>query len=791
MGKLKKSVLSLVLTAAMLLTAMAVAPLTTLRVEADGATFTDFIVIDQFGYRPDSTKTAVVRNPVQGPDVPASPFVPGSTYQVINEATGLSVHSGTPARQFGTGLDPQVRQNPREWQEPFTMMSASGDQIWWFDFTAVTEPGKYYILDVQRNVRSFSFTIADDVYNDVLKHAVRMFYYQRSGFAKEQPYAEAGWTDTASHLQDKNSRLYSQPNNVALERDLSGGWYDAGDYNKYTVWAADYIESLLTIYRERPEVFGDNYNIPESGNGVPDILDEAKWGMDFLLKMQNDNSVNYSSLGIPSYPTDITNFDGSMLSVVGYGAAGAAPPSNDNLPSRYGPPNTIATISAAKAFALGAIVFDEFDKQYSAQLKTAAIKAYDWAAANPAVYFVNNDESNNSRGLAAGNQDPEPDSTSTNIQPRLVARMQAGFYLYELTNNNSYLLPFEQNNAYQTLPPYAWWTMDMYRFDNHTMYLYYLNLDGNNATIAGNVRERLNIGFNRNDGHLAAKLGNSGYRAHLQMYDWGSNKHIGDTGSTFYYWYKYNVDPSADSSRFKTAAEDYLHYMHGVNPLNTVYLTNMNNKGASRSLDALYHSWFYPGTKWDRVGVSEFGPAPGFVPGGPNGSYNVQDGFPSNLGGYNPTPAERELGNYIQDTLQGSPPKKMYMDINDGWPINTWEITEPMGYYQVSYIRLLSKFAEEANDTNAIEVEVVDVGGRTAIKITNNTIASFSTKGMFLTDTNESFSRQLPAVIIRGGHFVLIYDNNTPAAWKRATVDFPLTVGMRLRLIEANLVKVE
>ena len=56
---------------------------------------------------------------------------------------------------------------------------------------------------------------------------------------------------------------------------MSGGWYDAGDYNKYTNWTASYVLEFMKAYLENPEAWGDDYNIPESGNGVPDILDEA------------------------------------------------------------------------------------------------------------------------------------------------------------------------------------------------------------------------------------------------------------------------------------------------------------------------------------------------------------------------------------------------------------------------------------------------------------------------------------------------------------------------------------
>src|SRR5690606_32653136 len=140
----------------------------------------------------------------------------------------------------------------------------AGDKAWWFDFSSVSKPGTYAVVDKTNNVRSPGFKIGADIYQPVLKHAMRSFYYQRAGKPKEAPYAEAGWTDAASHGQDKQARLFSDKNNTATERDLSGGWYDAGDYNKYTSWHANYLVALLHAYMEKPEAWTDDYNIPES-----------------------------------------------------------------------------------------------------------------------------------------------------------------------------------------------------------------------------------------------------------------------------------------------------------------------------------------------------------------------------------------------------------------------------------------------------------------------------------------------------------------------------------------------
>lgn len=618
-------------------------------IDASNAELSDFIVIDQFGYRPGAEKTAVIRNPITGLDADQS-FNPGSVYHIVSEADGESVYADAPVHTFDE--DPH-----------------SGDEIWWFDFSSVNTPGTYYVFDPETNARSFSFRVAEDVYNDVLKHAVRMFYYQRAGFEKEAQYAGEAWADAASHIgegQDTQARDFHDKDNAATERDLSGGWYDAGDYNKYTPWTARYIESMLNTYRERPEVFRDDYNIPESGNGVPDIIDEARWGMDYLLKLQNG--------------------DGSMISVVGL--ASASPPSAATGRSYYGKPNTTSALGAARAFALGSIVFRQWDDDYADTLKEAAAKAWAWTEANPDVMYQNNNSAYESGGLAAGGQELESDDTGARTENLLYA----GMYMYEMTGDKTYLQAFDEN--YRKFPLFQWGNvMDMYRTGQHFLFFNYINLPDATPAVAEDIKRAMVTAFNK-PGNFAGKVGADGYRSFMEAYNWGSNQYKADYGNTFYAWAQYGMEDKPDEP-FQNAAEDYLHYIHGVNPFNTVYLTNMNESGASKSLTAIYHTWFAPGTDWDKVGVSAHGPAPGYLAGGANQYYDIEGGFPDSLGGYTPTADEMELGSYIRDSLLGSPPAKMYMDINNSWPINSWAITEPSCGYQVAYIRLLSKFAQE------------------------------------------------------------------------------------------------
>src|ERR1035437_3431359 len=242
-----------------------------------------YICVDQFGYRPSSTKVAVIRDPQVGWDASES-FTPGATYQVIDVSSGKSVFQGSPVAWNGGVTNDQ-----------------SGDRCWWFDFSTVTTPGSYYVLDIANNVKSYNFDINVDVYKIVLKTAVRMLFYQRLGCAKDAKYAGAAWADGIDHegpLQDLNCRLYSDKNNAATEKDLHGGWTDAGDQNKYTAWTAGYCYVLAKAYSEKPDAWGDDYNIPESGNGIADVLDELKWGLDYLLRVQQSDGSCLSIVGL-------------------------------------------------------------------------------------------------------------------------------------------------------------------------------------------------------------------------------------------------------------------------------------------------------------------------------------------------------------------------------------------------------------------------------------------------------------------------------------------------------------
>lgn len=605
------------------------------------------IVVDQFGYLPNQDKVAVIRDPQMGFDVNDS-FTPGNVYDLVDTTTHQAVFSA-----------PVVTWNNGETD------ASSGDRAWHFDFSSFTQSGEYYVRDTQRNVKSATFKIANNVYAPVLRAAVRTFFYQRAGQEKSAAHAGIGWADGASHVgpnQDRNARLYSAPHDWSTERDLSGGWYDAGDMNKYTAWTAGYVIDLLHAYLVNPSIWTDDYNIPESGNGVPDILDEVKWGLDWLSKMQESN--------------------GSVLSIVG--VAHASPPSAATGPSYYGPASSQATISSAAAFALGAKVLGTVPaySNYANGLRTRATNAWNWYSANPNVEFRNNDSANGSQGLGAGQQETGPET-------RFTTQITAAIYLYDATGNNTYRNFVDQN--YSQTHVIQWGHVLPYRPQIQQALLHYTSLPTATTTTVSNVKNAYSGSL-----YSASYWGKvddktDPYMAHLYEYVWGSNAVKSIQGHMYASLALYGMSSNTrDANANLNAAANYLHYMHGVNPLNMVYLTNMGSLGAENSANEIFHSWFADGSaRWDSVKTSTYGPPPGFIPGGPNSSsYGWDDRCPQ---------ISPLCGATLPSPPAGQPHQKSYKDFNDGWPLGSWSVTENSNGYQTAYIRLLANFVNLNN----------------------------------------------------------------------------------------------
>lgn len=231
----------------------------------------------------------------------------------------------------------------------------SGRRVWRGDFSALATTGNYHIKIAGAGV-SHPFRIGTDVYRDPLRLGLRFYYLQRCGAALQDP--ETGLTHGACHAAD-GALYYKDGNHDAGTRlDVAGGWHDAGDYGKYVSTTALTVAHLLSVYELWPEKFTDGQlGVPESGNGRPDILDEAEVGLDWLLAMQRLDGAVYHKVGGARWPSTI------------------APDLDAGTRNIYGV-STFATAKFAAAAAMAARVFAKADPSLAARCRDAARRAW-------------------------------------------------------------------------------------------------------------------------------------------------------------------------------------------------------------------------------------------------------------------------------------------------------------------------------------------------------------------------------------------------------------------------------
>lgn len=251
---------------------------------------------------------------------------------------------------------------------------ASGETVRVADFSKLTTPGSYRIR-VAGQPDSASFPIAPDAYLALDAAAIKAYYYQRAGIALEPRYAGVyarpmGHPDTHV-LVHESAASSARPAGTVISSPK--GWYDAGDYNKYIVNSGISTYTLLAAYEHFPKFFdGLALNIPESGDGLPDILNEALWNLEWIATMQdpNDGGVYHK----------LTNkqFDPFVM------------PDKATSPRYVVQKTTAAALDFAAVMAVASRVLAPFDKQdpgRSQRYLAQAEKAWAWAAAHPDVIY--------------------------------------------------------------------------------------------------------------------------------------------------------------------------------------------------------------------------------------------------------------------------------------------------------------------------------------------------------------------------------------------------------------------
>lgn len=604
------------------------------------------IKVDQFGYLPSMKKIAIIADPQTGYNSDES-LDPGTQYELRKSADGELVLSG-PISAWNNG----------------NIHLQSGDKVWWFDFTSCQNEGQYFIYDPDNHLRSNDFEIAEEVYERAMNKALKTFYYQRCGTAKAVPYAEANWTDNACHQasgQDLDCRLVSNPI-ASTSKDLSGGWHDAGDYNKYVNFTFSTLHDLLSAFEQNPGIWGDATGVPESSNGIPDLLDEIKWELDWLLKMQQTDGSCLMKVSVDSWQAN-------------------SPPSSDTANRYYGASQSSATRVIAGIFAHASLIYANYNAAFANLLITKAEAAWTWLQSNPGYsYYDNNGFSSSNPEFSEYQQD--------------AASFVAATYLYAKTGNNDYRSYIDDH--YDEMHPIQWYYWYPFESTVQDALLFYSNTPGATTSVVNAIQNNCTTAVQSNNPELlqAFTSQTDAYRAYLkdENYVWGSNEVKCHTGTIFSNMLYYLID-TPNAAQYREAAGAYLHFLHGANPTGFTMLSNMASAGAEQSCQEIYHAWFTDGSDFDNATTSLYGPAPGYVTGGCNKYFA-------------PDPA---YGGTIEPP-QNQPVQKAYKDWNTSWPENSWEVTEPSIYNQAAYIKLLSKFIQKDLDPLQINFYVSPSG---------------------------------------------------------------------------------
>jgi endoglucanase len=481
------------------------------------------------------------------------PRAPKAVYVTLPADSFIVCDAFTGAARFRGGLT-LVRVN-----DP-----ATGFTVARGDFSAFNTPGQWVV--VAANDTSPRFVIADSAVIRVAESALKGFYFQRCG-STLTPGIAGAYAHPACHLQDGFFHATAESTGFML---ATGGWHDAGDYGKYVVNAGITLGTLLMAMEYYPERFGsDRIGIPGTGNGVPDILDEARYELDWLLRMEKSDGGVFAKL-------TKAQFEGFVM------------PQNDSSPPQRAiyQISTCATGDFAAVMARAARVFRPYDSAYAAVCLDAARRAWGYLQAHPTI--VPTGGFTNPPGTGTGEYGDANDADE---------RLWAAAELFETTGEiafHSYYVFRASSGSYVT-GPMSWADVGSMA---HLTYISSAR-SGVNAGVQSAARSALISACQA----LVAKREASGFHVALQPGDftWGSNSAALNSAILLLRGFHETGVPA-----YESAARDQLSYVLGANGLGRSFLTG----AGQRSSRQIHHR---PSAS---DGVAE--PVPGLLAGGPN-----------------------------------------------------------------------------------------------------------------------------------------------------------------------------
>ncbi len=506
--------------------------------------------------------------------------------------------------------------------------AASAEHLHLIDFSSYQTVGEGYYLSIGSET-SYAFAIEAGLYSRLKYDALAYFYHNRSGIAITMPYAgEQQWTRPAGHIGvapnqgDTSVTCFTGTDNQGqtwpgcdYQLDVSKGWYDAGDHGKYVVNSGISVWTLLNQYERAQQrgaaslaQFADgSMNIPENNNGVPDLLDEVRWNMEFMLGMQIPTTAPVSKTGMVHHKVHDAHWTGLPMA-----------PHDDSQMRYLYPPSTAATLNLAATAAQCSRIWRGIDEAFADRCLVAAERAWQAALAYPNE--IASDHFDGGGGYGDSNLNDE--------------WYWAAAELYVTTGSATYRDAIADSQYYLKLDVGGGSAMNWGSVAS--LGTLSLALVPNNLSTTERQAARAAV-IAAADQFVAAQQ-SSGYGIPYNpgsQYPWGSNSSILNNMIVI----GLAGDFTGEAS-YADAISQGMDYLLGRNPLNRSYisgygavsLTNPHHRFWAKQLDPSY-----PGTP------------PGVVAGGPNSG--IQDP-------------------YAQAELTGCAALKCYVDHIDSWSTN-------------------------------------------------------------------------------------------------------------------------
>ncbi len=463
---------------------------------------------------------------------------------------------------------------------------ATGDTIYYADFSGYSRQGRYRLKVDGIKDSGPVFCISDSAYDVVLRDSLRMYYYQRCGIALD-PACAGKWTHPACHLDD--AYLLSDESRKV---EASGGWHDAGDYGKYIVNGGISAYTLLAIYELCPRNFTDGQlGIPESGNSVPDVLDEARWELEWFLKMQRDDGGVYHKLAAEYVPADRPP-DKDLEKRFIMDISAEYPGSRDNIAGSS--VSTAATANLAAVAAAAARVYSGYDPAFAGRCLEAAERAWEFLVSRPSDFpprgYCN--PALKTHYIVSGEYGDDPRGKWT--QGDRDERFWAACELFRATGKERYHDYIKANYPLFR----ACHAINWQQVQNLGLYSYCMSRHTDPELRRCMVASMERYG----KGILKTSRANAyGSALHSYEYYWGSNAVAMNYGVDLIYIYEITGDKV-----YRDTAIDQLHCILGRN----AFCLSMVSGIGEKCIEKFYNTWFN-NSDYDSL-------PPGFMVGGPN-----------------------------------------------------------------------------------------------------------------------------------------------------------------------------